>query len=656
MMTRATALPAPDAAERAALSAMSRPLNPYILTPLTDGVGFFGRDAVLQFVRNTLTAPYQNVIVLFGQRRIGKTSVLHQLMQEEDRPAGFRPVYFDLQGRAQHRLDQVLYGLAREIARALGLDSPRREDFADDTFFQYGFLPDVVRALAGERLLVLVDEFDVLGGEEVLPDAAYNSLFSYLQDLLIDEQRTLVFAFVVGRRIDELPSRIKASFKSAQCKRISVLDRSAARRLITEPAAGVLTFSDSAVARLLDLTTGHPYMLQLLCYELFERALRAGRDRVEPADINDDLLAAAMELGMGGLAWFWDEFPPAERFILSAIAHLTRDGQPATLRQISRALGEHGVRLQGMELSTAPMVLAEWEIIEPAGRDAFRFRVEFLRRWIYNKHSLDEAKRELEQVSARAVLLYETARRLHGEGDLAGAIEEYRRALAANPNHARAQMGLAQALYESGRIEMATDGFERAYRLDPESAREGLIAAHRDMGALLENEGLLDQARPHYQRVLDIAPEDPAVRIALRDSWRATAGAHLATGRWDKAVEAYREALRYVPDDEYLKQAVTNLEQRHVEAEALQRRRQQLERAVLESRLKEEQERRERLQATLKRELPRILAVNAAASILAVMIISLAGESAASHLWPVAVGVGLLVLYGSYTWAVRKLS
>ena len=25
--------------------------NPYILTPLTDGVGFFGRDSVLQFVR-----------------------------------------------------------------------------------------------------------------------------------------------------------------------------------------------------------------------------------------------------------------------------------------------------------------------------------------------------------------------------------------------------------------------------------------------------------------------------------------------------------------------------------------------------------------------------------------------------------------------------
>ena len=39
-------------------------------------------------------------------------------------------------------------------------------------------------------------------------------------------------------------------------------------------------------------------------------------------------IATAMELGMGGLAWFWDEFPPAERFLLSAIAYLTRTGVP----------------------------------------------------------------------------------------------------------------------------------------------------------------------------------------------------------------------------------------------------------------------------------------------------------------------------------------
>jgi tetratricopeptide (TPR) repeat protein len=512
----------------------------------------------------------------------------------------------------------------------------------------------VYNRLAGNRLLVLVDEFDVLGGEEVTDDAAYNILFNYLQDLLIDEQRGLAFVFVVGRRIDELPSRIKATFKSAQCKRISVLDWDAATRLICEPAEGTLRFSEAAVAELLTLTAGHPYFLQLLCYELFDRAIREGISEIGVEHLDDHTLETAMELGMGGMAWFWDEFPPAERFILSAIAHLTADGSAASLEDIGNALRAHGVRLQGMELSTAPRVLADWDIIEAQGRDAYRFRVEFLRRWILGKHSLEEAKRELEVVSARAVRMYEAARKLHSDGDLATATEDYRRALAANPNHSRAQLGLAQALYEAGRLEPATEAFEKAYRLDPESARDGLFAAHRDLGATLENEGLFDQARPHYQRVLDLNPADQSARIRMRDCWRATAGAHLAAGRWDKAAEAYREGLRYVPDDPHLQQAVATLEQRHLEAEALQRRRQQLERAVLESRLKEEQSRRRQLELAWRHAIPAVLFVTAVS-----VIVTAAGVAAARDagpmLWPILVGTSLTAIYGTYVWATRQL-
>ncbi len=633
-----------------------RPPNPYVLTPLTEGVGFYGREAVLRFVRNTLTAPYQNVVVLYGQRRIGKTTLLYQLMRPEQGPPGFRPVYFDLQGRAEQQLGDVLYGLARAIARAVGLPPPRREAFADDSHFQYGFLPTLDAALGGERLLLLVDEFDVLGGEEVPPDAAYYVLFSYLQDLLIVEQRRLAFVFVVGRRIDELPSRIKATFKSAQCKRISVLDAAAAECLIREPASGVLSYSQGAVDQLLQLTSGHPYFLQLLCYELFERAIRSQTTVVTEEAIGEDLLAAAMELGMGGLAWFWDEFPPAERFILAAIAHLTARGRPATLSQIGQALREHGVQLQGMELSTAPAELIEWEIIEPCGKDAYRFRVEFLRRWLHGKHSLEEAKRELEQVSSRAVRLYELARRRHRQGNLTAAMAEYRRALAANPNHARAQLGLAQAFYETGRLELATEAFEKAHRLDPESARDGLIAAHRDLGSMFENEGHFDQARAHYHRVLDIVPEDLSARQRLRDCWRATAGAHLAAGRWDKAIEAYREALRYFPDDEYLTQAVATLEERHVEAEALQRRRQQLERAVLEARLREEQAWRSHLYRSVRYVLPAVTGLSAAGGMMAALALTLLGDGRLSGFRPLVVAACIAAVYLSYSWARRRLS
>ena len=564
--------------------------NPYIITPLTGEDGFYGRTDILAFVRNTLASPYQKVIVLYGQRRIGKTSLLHQLRSPQHVPPGYQPIYFDLQGRAQQPLNEVLYGLAREVAKNLDLPRPKRADFQDEAFFQDSFLPRAYEALGDRRLLFLIDEFDVLGEEPVSREAAIETLFPYLQELILDEER-IAFIFVVGRRIDELPSRIKATFKSAQFKQISVLNRRDAERLIVEPARGRLSYRREAVERILELTAGHPYFTQLLGYTIFDSLRLDGRMEVTVEDV-EAAVEQAMELGMGGLAWFWDEFPPAERFILSAIAHVTDNGEAAHLSRIRAVLREHGVRLQGMELASAPTVLTEWGIIYQPEPDCYRFVVEFLRRWIRTRHSLAEAKRELESVSPRATSLYEAARSAHAEGDLDTAIEDYRRALAANPNHTRAQLGLAQALYERGDLPEAIEAYQRAYDLDHSSARDGLLTALREYAASLEEQGEAMAAVKQYARVLEYAPDDLDTMRRLRAIWQRQAEAHLAAGRLESALAAYQEALRLAPEDPWLLERVAYVRERLRQSEDARLQRALIQLGVLKRQLAEEREAR----------------------------------------------------------------
>lgn len=564
--------------------------NPYIITPLTGEDGFYGRTDILAFVRNTLASPYQKVIVLYGQRRIGKTSLLHQLSKPQHVPPGYEPVYFDLQGRAQQPLNEVLYGLAREVAKKLGIPRPTRAAFQDEAFFQDAFLPRAYDALKDRRLLFLIDEFDVLGEEPVNRRAAIETLFPYLQELILDEDR-IAFIFVVGRRIDELPSRIKATFKSAQFKQISVLNRRDAERLIVEPAQGHLSYRRDAVERILELTAGHPYFTQLLGYTIFDTLHLDGRTEVTVEDV-EAAVEQAMELGMGGLAWFWDEFPPAERFILSAIAHVTDNGETAHLSRIREVLREHGVRLQGMELASAPTVLTEWGIIYQPEPDCYRFVVEFLRRWIRTRHSLAEAKRELESVSPRATSLYEAARSAHAEGDLDTAIEDYRRALAANPNHTRAQLGLAQALYERGDLPEAIEAYQRAYDLDRSSARDGLLTALREYGASLEEQGDVVAAIKQYEQVLEYAPEDLDTLRRLRLIWQQQAEAHLAAGRLESALTAYQEALRLAPEDPWLLERIAYVRERLRQSEDARLQRALIQLGMLKRQLAEEREAR----------------------------------------------------------------
>ena len=71
------------------------------------------------------------------------------------------------------------------------------------------------------------------------------------------------------------------------------------------------------------------------------------------------------------------------------------------------------------------------------------------------------------------------------------ARDDYRSALKANPNHSGAQLGLAQVEYELGNLDMAITEYEKAYRIDEISARDGLV------GALLERGNKISVSYTH---------------------------------------------------------------------------------------------------------------------------------------------------------------
>ena len=74
--------------------------NPYIAgLPVQDPAMFFGREDVFQFIAETLTGQHRdNVIILYGQRRTGKTSILYQMHTHLD--AHYLCVFMDMHGFA----------------------------------------------------------------------------------------------------------------------------------------------------------------------------------------------------------------------------------------------------------------------------------------------------------------------------------------------------------------------------------------------------------------------------------------------------------------------------------------------------------------------------------------------------------------------------
>ena len=105
--------------------------TPYIAGNPVSGQGrFIGRADIRCKLSKLLDSTTTNAIVLFGQRRIGKTSLLLQLKEDLMEQKGkYIPVYFDLQDKAALPLPNLLYQLAQHITHVTAGTLPKRDLF-----------------------------------------------------------------------------------------------------------------------------------------------------------------------------------------------------------------------------------------------------------------------------------------------------------------------------------------------------------------------------------------------------------------------------------------------------------------------------------------------------------------------------------------------
>ena len=514
------------------------PRNPYVAgNPVGGSSAFVGRDDVLRAVLRVLRHEQHNAIVLDGPRRIGTTAILQLLAACLPEEGPYCPVYFDLQDKAAWPLGRVLEDLAQTIAHALKVPIP---DLGSDpeTAFRDEWLPVTLDGLGkNSAVVLLLDEFDVL----TEPDAgqAAKAFFPYLRGLLASDPGRLQFEFVIGRNIDDLDNIALSVFKGTPARRISLLDREDMASLVRlSERNGTLNWTDDAVERVWHWTHGHPFLTQQLCSHVWERAYDEEPDEQPTATpvAVDAAVPDALEASRNTMEWLWDGLPPAERVVAAALAEA---GSAAiTPEALARLLHDSGVRVVIRELQSAPQLLQDWDLIEPTD-GGYRFRVELLRLWIAEQKPLRRVQEELDYIEPVAENLYQAALGLYQGGELEGAVDLLRRAVALNPNHVRANQLLADILLAKGNTSDAVDLLDRLYEYQPAAARPRLVQAllTRAQEATVDGEKL-----GFYERVLELEAAQPEAVAGKRRIWRRRGDAAFEAGDLEAALEAYQIA------------------------------------------------------------------------------------------------------------------
>lgn len=385
-----------------------RPFSP-IANPYTPGTPlrqnsslFYGREELFEFIaQNAGQLAQRNVLILVGQRRSGKTSALLRLSQHL--PELLLPVYIDCQSLGvTPGMAALFHDLAWLIADALAgrgyqVQVPElaiwREDPAGQ--FQRHFMPMVRRLLpAGAILLLVFDEFEAfenLVNDAILPP----TFFTYMRHLMQHSQG-FGFIFVGTRRLEEMSSDYwSVLFNIALYRQIGFLSPEAARHLICQPVTPHIVYDDLAIDKILRVTAGHPYFLQLVCYTLVNQANSQKNGYVTISDVNT-ALDEMLRLGEVHFAYIWQRSSHIERALLTAVAHLMERDLPFRPADLAQYLEQYGFQFRPTEITAGLNLLVERDIMREVTVEAttlYELKIGLVGLWVAQNKSLSKLLR-----------------------------------------------------------------------------------------------------------------------------------------------------------------------------------------------------------------------------------------------------------------------
>ncbi len=413
--------------------------NPYQAgRPISSPEMFFGREDVFDFLKQQLIGKVQdNIVVLHGQRRTGKTSILYQIQVTERLGPDVLPVLIDLQGIIPEGLASFVYQLADEIANRVKVNLPDLADFQENPLsrFQREFLPEIWQKLKGRRLLLMLDEFELL--ETYVRESNLDqTIFSFLRTL-IQHEPNLAFLFAGTHKFEELdPSRWEL-LSGALYKKISFLDQKAAHRLITEPVKGILKYESEAIDTIFQLTSGHPYYVQLVCSELFSVAISQDISTITSADVKS-ITESLVERATPQLVTAWNDLSTTEKLVLAATSTaitlaITRK-RFVSAGEIRRVMARSKAQISEdiIDATLASLTSKDLLIYDPS-TSQYHFAVDLLRLWIDKQHSLDELLTVSEDQEVE--IAYQRARQYFAEERFDDAVAELVSIIQTSPNY-----------------------------------------------------------------------------------------------------------------------------------------------------------------------------------------------------------------------------
>lgn len=357
--------------------------NPYIIgVPLTEHQEIFvGRSDVSANIEQLLLERRCPPLLLYGQRRTGKTSLLNNLGKLL--PSTIIPLFVDLQGPASltKQYSSFLYNIGRAMTtsakrhRELIFPPLERKLLNEDPFTVFDeWLDEIEHTIAPDQTILLtLDEFSTL---EHAFDKGYldeNSVLGMIRHII--QHRSRFKLLLSGSHtIDEF-ERWASYLINVRTVHLNFLQANEALQLIEQPVKNFeLQYTDEASHRVMQMTHCHPALIQLVCAEIVSLKNKQHVEERRLAHLDDVEAAIPGALQHG-------------RFFFADIANNQISADSLILLKLIAAQGEGQLVDESWLRAQLPKNfddcianLLQRELIVRLGT-GYRFQIELIRRW-----------------------------------------------------------------------------------------------------------------------------------------------------------------------------------------------------------------------------------------------------------------------------------
>lgn len=384
--------------------------NPYEILanggPVTDTKMFYGRNEFIQRITDAIIKTNSKQVVIYGQKRSGKSSVLYHLKKALEATNQTFCISFSIGEIFNEKLSasQLFYKIISKISEEIEFEygdvpvfkCPAYKEFEEEInpadFFrkQIRLFKKACSAFEkwnNKKLVIMIDEFTYLFA--AIREGKIDSGFMKQWKAITQSEDSAYSSVLVGQDVfpmfkDEFPNE----FGVTQDERLTYLAKPDAIRLIEEPMGEPKSgkrFIGDAIETIIDYTSRNPYYIQIFCARLVSEMNRKKYMQVTGADVKE----IADSFIIGGQALTDDKFDnllnAGEKYDIQEIPQATTK---AVLKKIATNAQNIGycvreqISIGDKEMEDKVLAdLVKREVLEQRN-DSYKIQVKLFQEWL----------------------------------------------------------------------------------------------------------------------------------------------------------------------------------------------------------------------------------------------------------------------------------